>query len=209
MDEQELTQMLDVGRRLVLSKHWEWVTGMPMMYARLPIAWCSDKPPFEPGQSAGYLDHTRVVTQICRTESGNVIQRPGDLSIKTNVTCVCFRLWKGPDDIYFVPDLTNKYTRAMIVCMAQKHCRQALLVDGFSWSLPSLILDLLGDVRCVDCDYTGGENGGTCPECNGMLLSGRLLALAAKTQAAWEAKDEARFRRVHADEEGSGGEAPG
>jgi len=205
MTTEELEQMLDVGRSLVLSKHWEWVMGMPMLYSRLPIAWCSDKPPFEPGESAGCLDHVRVGTKVIRRTDGSIVWRPGDITVKTTFNCATLSPWRGYDDICLVPDLTNKYVRAMVVCMAQRHCRQALLVQGFDWDRPSFILRLLGDVRCVgSCNYTGGESGGTCPKCGGMLMSGKASADAAKLSATWEDQDEARAREVPEGEEGGG-----
>lgn len=51
-------------------------------------------------------------------------------------------------------------------------------------------------VKCVGkgnrgdgCGYTGGRPGGTCPHCNGMLLSESDIEEADKLAEAWDAEE--------------------
>jgi len=52
------------------------------------------------------------------------------------------------------------------------------------------------DVKCIGrgnpgdgCGYKGGISGGTCPECNGMLLSRKAIETAEKMEKIWEEQE--------------------
>jgi hypothetical protein len=58
---------------------------------------------------------------------------------------------------------------------------------------PPVDLDRL--VLCIGrhandgCGYKGGNSGGTCPECGGMLLSQKSINVADQAAREWEMRD--------------------